>query len=148
VGDGALKTDLEKSAFKLRIHHNVQFLGERSDIPELLSIMDVSVLCSISEGFSNTILESMSMGKPVVATRVGGNPEAIVHGVNGLLTRPSAPAELAESILTLLSHRKLAVSLGAAARRTIEKNFREEHMSGETTSLYYTLLRKIGESER
>jgi glycosyltransferase involved in cell wall biosynthesis len=148
VGDGALKTELEKTASKLSIHHNVQFLGERSDIPELLSIMDVSVLCSISEGFSNSILESMSMGKPVVATRVGGNPEAIVHGLNGLLTRPSAPAELAEAILTLLSDRKLAVSLGGAARKTIEKNFSEERMVGETTSLYSRLLLEVGAIER
>jgi glycosyltransferase involved in cell wall biosynthesis len=143
VGDGEMKTELEKTAVDLGIEGNVHFLGERADIPAILSIIDVSVLSSYSEGFSNTILESMAMGKPVVATRVGGNPEIISHGVNGYLIEPNAPRDLAKAILNLLYDKALARLMGRNGRQTVEKHFNEEKMVEEITRLYRELLFEV-----
>lgn len=140
VGDGELKASLKKSATKLGIEKNVHFLGERSDIPEILSIIDVSVLSSHSEGFSNTILESMAMEKPVIATKVGGNPEAIVHGVNGFLVKPGASKDLSNAILKLLNDKALAHSMGKCARETVANRFGHERMVEKIAGLYHRLL--------
>ena len=91
--------DMKKSAFtiaglkrqgeEMGIYQNLHFLGGREDVADLISIFDVAVLASLSEGFSNVILEYMASSKPVVATEVGGNPEIVVHGETGLLVPPA-----------------------------------------------------------
>jgi glycosyltransferase involved in cell wall biosynthesis len=143
IGNGELKACLEKTATDLGIKDNIHFLGERTDIPEILSIIDISVLSSHSEGFSNTILESMAMEKPVIATKVGGNPEAIVHGVNGFLVMPGASKDLSDAILKLLNDHNLANSMGRYGRETVEKCFSQEKMVEKITGLYSQLLSEI-----
>ena len=78
----------------------VIFTGLRSDVPALLSSVDVSVMPSLNEALSNVLLESMAAGAPTVATRVGGTPEALVDGVTGLLVPPADSAALAGAIAT------------------------------------------------
>lgn len=143
VGDGNLKVSLQRTATELNINENVHFLGAKSEITEILSIMDVSVLSSLSEGFSNTILESMAMEKPVVATNVGGNPEAIVHGMNGLLVEPKASKDLSDAILLLLQNKKYAEYMGKNARETVRKRFSQDKMIKKITILYSKLLREV-----
>jgi glycosyltransferase involved in cell wall biosynthesis len=143
VGNGELRARLERAATDLGIKDNIHFLGERSDIPEILSIIDISVLSSLSEGFSNTILESMAMEKPVIATKVGGNPEAIVHGVNGFLVKPGASKDLGDAILKLLNEKDLAHSMGRYGRETVEKRFSQEKMIEKILGLYCKLLSGI-----
>jgi L-malate glycosyltransferase len=120
--------DMQAMAEKLGVSRNVHFLGRRGDIPELISIFDVAVVASLSEGFSNTIIEYMASSKPVVATRVGGNAEAVLHGQTGLLVSPEDPEELAEAVWLLLRDKETALQFGAAGRKRAEERFSLGHM--------------------
>jgi len=85
--------------------------------------MDLLVLPSLSEGFSNALLEAMAAGLPVIATRVGGNPEAVVHGESGLLVPAADAGALGREMGLLLDDLALRKRLGAAARRRVMENF-------------------------
>lgn len=128
VGGGELRTELIKMSDNLGLSDAVHFPGIREDIPEWLGCMDVCVLPSLSEGFSNTLLEYMAAGKAVVATRVGGNPEVIVHGKNGLLANKGDCKDLTEKILFLLRDEQEALRLGLEARKHVEFQFSVEKM--------------------
>ncbi len=121
---------------KLGIANNVIFTGERADIPEMLSIMDISVLSSLSEGFSNTILESMAAGKPVIATNVGGNPEVVVNNETGILVPAANSQMLAKAMLSLLKNKKLAQKMGEAGRKRVETIFNFQVMLTKLEKLY------------
>jgi glycosyltransferase involved in cell wall biosynthesis/pimeloyl-ACP methyl ester carboxylesterase len=120
--------------------HTLCLTGYRSDVPALLAETTVSVLPSHSEGLSNTLLESMASGVPVVATRVGGTPEAIEDGVTGLLVPPADPPTLAAAIARVLSDDQLAARLGAAGRRRVHDRYAMERMVHATEQLYLDLL--------
>lgn len=141
VGEGPLRHDLERLSEQLGIQNSVFFLGMRKDIPEILSIFDISVLTSLSEGLSNTILESMSMGKPVVATEVGGNTEIVVDGETGFLVPPENPGAVAEKIVKLISDKSLIKRMGENARINIEKQFTVSQMVQKTEQIYENLLK-------
>ncbi len=128
VGAGEIKDSLVSQAKKLNIENNIQFLGQRSDIPELLSIMDVCVLPSLSEGLSNTLLEYMAAGKPIISTRVGGNTELITNKEEGLLVDPANSHALAETIISLLDNKELRQRLGQAAKRKVVENYSIQRM--------------------
>jgi glycosyltransferase involved in cell wall biosynthesis len=89
---------------------------------------------------SNSLLEAMAAGRPVVATRVGGNPEVVVDGETGLLVPPREPRALADAVLRLLRDPALAGRLGEAARRRVESQFTLEQMVGRMQELYDQLL--------
>src|SRR5207245_9607258 len=97
AGEGRCRSSLEDLARQSNVASRVRFLGERSDLPRLLQAMDVFVLPSVAEGMSNTLLEAMASGLPIVATRVGGSPEVVADGINGLLVE-SLPEALAAAI--------------------------------------------------
>jgi len=136
ANDAACMTAIEDLASSLGIRDRVLFIGYRDDVPRLLSQLSVSVLPSLSEGLSNTLLESMAAGAPMVATRVGGSEEAMHDGENGLLIEPSHPQALAAAITTLLQDRAFASRLGSAARQTIVDRFSMSRMVERTTHLY------------
>jgi glycosyltransferase involved in cell wall biosynthesis len=138
--DGAYLETLKRLAASCGVADRVIFTGLRSDVPELLAGVDVSVMPSLNEALSNVLLESMSAGAPTVATRVGGTPEALVDGDTGLLVEPGDARALAESIARLLENRGLACRLGQAARRLIEDRFSARRMVGATEDLYTELL--------
>lgn len=142
VEDIAYRRELQSYAARLGIDRRVIFTGYRLDVPEVLSEVAVSVLPSLSEGLSNAVLESMAAGVPVVATRVGGNPEAIEEGVTGLLVPPRDPAALARAICRLLQNPELALTLGQAGRQRVTERFSLEQMVRETEHLYLQLLRQ------
>jgi glycosyltransferase involved in cell wall biosynthesis len=140
----AFLTALQNRAAELAISDRVIFTGLRSDVPALLSGVDVAVMPSLNEALSNVLLESMAAGRPVVATRVGGTPEALIDGDSGLLVPPGDPGKLAASIATLLNDRVLAERLGRAARHRIADHFSVDRMVQATERLYLDLLERKG----
>jgi len=103
AGDGPLRESLEALAANLGIRDSVKFLGDCQNIPSVLASVDISVLPSLSESLSNTILESMAAGKPVIAYRVGGNPELVQHGQTGILVPLDDEEGFAQALGSLLS---------------------------------------------
>jgi glycosyltransferase involved in cell wall biosynthesis len=140
VGDGANRQELQNRASALGLDGKIVFTGFRTDVPRLLSEVSLSVLPSLSEGLSNTLLESMAAGVPVVATWVGGNPEIIEDGVSGLLVPPRDSATLANAMITVLENPGLASGFGAAGRRRIAQVFSLERSVGEIELLYQSLV--------
>jgi sugar transferase (PEP-CTERM/EpsH1 system associated) len=116
------------------------FPGERADIAELMRTMDIFVLPSLGEGISNTILEAMSSGLPVVATRVGGNAELVTEGVTGKLVPPGEPWQLAEALLDYYRGPELISSHGKTARQEIESGFTMEAMTKGYVDVYDSVL--------
>jgi glycosyltransferase involved in cell wall biosynthesis len=144
VGDGESRKELEEYAWRSGLGQQTVFTGFRSDVPELLSEAAVSVLPSLSEGLSNSMLESMASGVPVVATRVGGNPEVIEHGVTGLLVPSRDSAALAAAIGRVLEDKELAASFAQAGIRRVAELFSMERSVRETEHLYQRLVEANG----
>lgn len=132
--------DMESLAKRLRVDRNVRFLGSRNDIPDLISVFDVAVVASLSEGFSNTILEYMACSRPVVATTVGGNAEAIIHGETGLLVPPGDSQALATAVQLLLENKEIALRFGTAARKRVEEMFTLEVMIKKYEQLFEQVI--------
>ena len=124
VGDGELRGELEAMSARLGLEERVRFTGMRGDAPDLLNAFDVAVLASgRQEGCSNFLVEAALLGKPVVATRIGGIPEAVVHDVTGVLVPPADPAAMADAIVRLVGDRELARRLGLAAAARAREQF-------------------------
>jgi glycosyltransferase involved in cell wall biosynthesis len=140
VGDGGRRTELEAHARRLGLENRVIFTGFRTDVPELLSEAAISVLPSLSEGLSNSLLESMASGVPVIAANVGGNPEIIEHDVSGLLVPVRDSAALAGAMSRLLDDAPLAARFGEAGRERVAEVFSMERSLGEVESLYERLV--------
>ncbi len=140
AGDGPLRPELESMAKSLGIERQVRFLGDRSDIPAVLASMDISVLTSHSESLSNAILESMAAGLPVVATRVGGNPDLVHEGETGFLIPPGDAASLAEAIERLLAAPELRREFGRKAKAFALENFSLTRVRDQYERLYTALL--------
>jgi len=116
VGQGQLKDDLELMVDQFDLKNNFYLLGRRTDVPELLAETDVCVLPSLSEGLSNTLLEYMAAGKPIVATNAGGNPEVILDQVNGLIVNTGDSRDIADKLLYLLKNSEECHRLGSKAK--------------------------------
>ncbi len=140
VGDGPLKDSLIKKANKLHITHIVTFLGERSDTTELLRMSRLFVLPSKWEGTPSALLEAMAVELPVVATAVGGVPEVIVNGVDGMLVPPRNPELLANAMEKVLTDQQLANRLGKRARQKIEKNYSIEKYANRILEIFEELV--------
>ncbi|PIE35297.1 hypothetical protein CSA56_04775 [candidate division KSB3 bacterium] len=138
--DDGIKSTLEEVAEKQGIRHAVLFTGERHDIPELLSVLDVQVSSSYIEGQSNAILEGMAAGKAIVATEAGGNPELILDGQTGLLVPPGNPSHLARAIVQLLGNQQQRKQLGEKARQRAATHFGIAEMVQQSEALYQTLV--------
>ena len=142
VGGGELKEQLENLAGSMGASSDIVFLGKRDDIPELLNQMDIFVLPSISEGMSNTILEAMSSGLPVVACRVGGNPELVKDGVTGFLVPSKNKEAMGRAMALLAENEEKRKIMGAAARKRIENQFSLTVMVKRYEQLYVQQCRK------
>jgi glycosyltransferase involved in cell wall biosynthesis len=142
VGDGPARARLEARAAREGVSHRTVFAGQRRDIHEVMRALDVLVQPSRWEGFGVTLLEAMAAGTPVVASRVGGVPEVVLHDATGLLVPPGAPEALAEACATLLRDRERAARLARAARERVESRFRVERLVERTADLYRELLQE------
>ena len=135
AGDGALSETLEKLAADLDIAPRVQFLGVRGDVADLLRASDVFALTSVSEAASITLLEAMACGLPVVVTAVGGNPEIVRQGVDGLLAPRGDSHAVALALLKVLDDGRLAYAMGQAGAERVRTHYRLE----DTIERYFAL---------
>jgi glycosyltransferase involved in cell wall biosynthesis len=136
VGGGSLLPELEQEALELGVGDSVIFTGEleRDVLLRYIRAADVFVLNSRYEGLSHQVLEVMSVGVPVVVSKVGGNPEVIEHGKNGYLALPDDRKQMHAYVSTLLKNTPLRAEMVAAAKRTV-KQFSNERMVEETAKL-------------
>ncbi len=142
AGDGACLPSLRALTTELGLDAHVRFHGAVRDVPALLARASAFVLPSISEGVSLTLLEAMARGLPVVATRVGGTPEVVLHEQTGLLVPPGDPAALAERLVSLLRDPARGRQLGLAGRRRVEESFSVTAMLRQYEELYHQVLRR------
>jgi L-malate glycosyltransferase len=142
VGDGGSRQELEIRAAALGLAGKIVFTGWRTDVPRLLSEVNLSVLPTLSEGLSNTLLESMAWGVPVIATRVGGNTEIVEDGVTGLIVPPKDSPMLANAMITLIENPALASRFGAAGKRRIAELFSLERSVREIENLYQKMVER------
>lgn len=140
VGGGDEGDALQEKARMLAIEPNVVFAGYRKDIHRYYEIIDVSVLTSLSEGLSLTLLESMKYGIPVVATEVGGNPEVVVEGKTGYLVPVENPMLLVDRIVTLLQDPELRRRMGNEGRMHVERKFRMRDVANRYMEMYQGLM--------
>jgi L-malate glycosyltransferase len=139
AGDGPLRPELEREAERLGVADRVHFLGEQRNIPAFLASIDVSVLPSQSESLSNAIIESLAAGVPVVASRVGGNPE-LVTDHHGILVAPDDEQALANGIERVIRDPTMRAEFGRQAREFARTNFTIEHVRKQYEELYTELL--------
>lgn len=139
IGDGPQRESLEAAAGSANLTDAVHFLGTRSDIPRLLSMLDLFALTSHNEANPVSILEAMATGLPVVSTNVGSISESVAHGVTGYLAAPGDANEIATHWLALLTNPALAETMGQAARRAVVDSWSLEAM----VDGYQTLIQEI-----
>jgi glycosyltransferase involved in cell wall biosynthesis len=123
VGDGDYGDPLRNLAKGLAIQEHVTFAGRRTDIPAILSISDVFVLPTLKDALPTVLIEALAAGIPIVASNIGGVPEIVEDGVNGLLVSPENPAELTHACLQFLQDRKFALQIVQAGNAIVQKRF-------------------------
>ncbi|MCC6916648.1 MAG: TIGR03088 family PEP-CTERM/XrtA system glycosyltransferase [Nitrosomonas sp.] len=140
IGDGIAKAQCEAMLRSAGVEQFAWLPGERNDIAQLMQAMDVFVLPSLSEGISNTILEAMASGLPVVATRVGGNTELVTEGETGYLVPSRDPATMARAIHGYCRNDVMARRHGQRAREVIEQQFSMSSMTNGYLAVYDRVL--------
>ncbi len=140
VGDGPAHAECQALLDQAGLSGQIWLPGNRDDTAELLRVMDVFVLPSLGEGISNTILEAMSSGLPIIATAVGGNPELVAVGDNGALFAPGDDGALARALLDYAADPERRLREGAAARRRIERDFSLARMAAAYQAVYEAAL--------
>jgi glycosyltransferase involved in cell wall biosynthesis len=145
VGGGGSSSEekialLKQKAESQGLTPRLVFTGLRNDIPEILSLIDYFVLPSLDEGLGRSLVEAMAAGKPVVASRVGGIPEAVEDGTTGILVPPGDAHALAKALSAMLDHPGIAAEMGRRGRERAEKFFDEERMVDSICLLYRELL--------
>jgi glycosyltransferase involved in cell wall biosynthesis len=150
VGDGPLRPELETLSADLGLGERAVFAGLKAgpEVARLLGCMDVFVLPSHREALPIALLEAMSVGLPVVATNVGGIPEIIEDGANGLLVAPAEPSALQRSLERLFAGSELRSDLGRAARAHVQANFTLEQTTKRVEQLYEELYAARGKRAR
>jgi glycosyltransferase involved in cell wall biosynthesis len=141
IGDGDCRQKLEQEAAALGIASRVIFTGRRSDIFDLLSVIDIAVLPTLErEGLGVFLIEAMAMAKPVVASRIGGIPEVVSDGVNGVLVGPGDSAGLAAALIGLIKDPERRRAMGGEGRKIFNARFTARHMTGAVENLYRDAL--------
>jgi glycosyltransferase involved in cell wall biosynthesis len=143
VGDGPIEDELRRLCNDLGLGDRVEFTGYRSpaELEGIYAASDIFVLSTHSEAFANVVLEAMSWGLPVVSTRVGGCPEVIDDGFNGLLVEPGDIPAMANAITRLLDDAELRRSFGARNRERIRSSFSWMGVAAEYEMLYEEVVR-------
>ena len=141
AGKGELERALKKEAQEMGASDRVLFLGWRDDIPEVMHMMDVFVLPSLNEGMGRVLVEAMAAGRPVVASNIGGIPDLVSHGENGLLVPAGDVAALARGIRSLLANSAQRKELGEQGKKTADR-YGLDLMLTKIDRLYARLLRQ------
>lgn len=135
----------ERLRTELGVGDRLHVLGFRSDVPDLYAAADVVVNCSVAdEGLTGALREAVAMGRPVVATRISGNPELIDDGRSGLLVPPRDPARMAAAVLDLLANPGRARALGEAGRAFVRRNMAEARRIEQVERIYREVLEARG----
>ena len=140
VGDGKLRPEIERRASAPDLAGRAILLGSRPDGGDVMALSDVAALASHEEGFPNVVLEAMARARPVVATRVGGVPEAVEDGVTGILVPPRDAGAMAGALLRLLRDPRLAAEMGARGMERVRRDFTVDRMVRAHEDLYAELL--------
>jgi len=140
VGSGALEEELKKQVQRESLQEKVIFTGYRSDTVDLLNAIDIFAHPSLWEGFGLSVLEAMTMGKPVVATKVSALPELIEDTVTGYLVPPRDVTALSDALLKLAGTPSLRQQMGASGQKRCRSLFSVDRMVQETRSLYTEVL--------
>jgi len=136
AGEGPLRREIEILIKRLNLEEKVKLLGFRQDIPEILSLLDLFVLSSRWEGLGTSLLDAFASRVPVVCTNVGGIPEIVKDGVNGILVPPGNPEALSRAIISLLENRDLARRIAEEGFQLVKERFSIERMVEETRKIY------------
>ena len=120
----------------------IRFLGKQNDVESIINVFNIGVLASYEEGISNSIMEYMALGKPVVATRNGGNEEIVQNNITGYLVKPNNIEGLTEKIEILLDNKDISIAMGRAGKERLENEFSLEKMTEEHIKLYKKLIIK------
>lgn len=136
VGRGRLKDQLIQKIEENNINDHFRIVGYQENLPEILALIDIFVLPSISEGFPFSILEAMAARKPVIATNVGGVPEIITNNVNGILVEPMDPDALAKAMIFLAKDKNKRDHIAEMGQKNIIENFSLEKMISRTKEIY------------
>jgi glycosyltransferase involved in cell wall biosynthesis len=140
VGDGYLESKLERQAESLGIRDNIIFAGWRSDVIDVLDLFDILVLPSLNEGMGKVLIEGMALGKPIVASSVGGIIDLVKNGDNGILVPPRDSDGLSDAILNLIRNKKLAQELGKNGKAKVYPEYDTTVMIRQIEDLYESLL--------
>lgn len=142
VGEGYLRNRLETRVRELGLSNRVIFAGFRTDIPEITATFNIALLVSLFEGMGRVLLEAMVLGKPVIATKVGGIVDVVKDGETGIVIPPEDVDALAKAIITLLKDKKVARRMGEAGKRRIDERFTAETMVEKINQVYEKLIEK------
>ena len=140
VGDGYLESRLEKQAESLGVRKHIIFAGWRKDVIEVLDLFDILVLPSLNEGMGKVLIEGMALGKPIVASRVGGIIDLVKNGDNGIFVSPRDSDALGEAILTLIRNKNLAQRLGEYGKANISPEYDTFVMVRQIEEMYENML--------
>jgi glycosyltransferase involved in cell wall biosynthesis len=140
VGDGELREELQAQATRLGLVEHIHFLGNRSDVPDLLAASDLFALPSLWEGLSMALLEAMASGLPIVASAVSGTVQVMLPNETGLLVPPKDVPKLVEAIEQIVSDPACALRMGATARRRVQAEFSAQKQADEHLALYRRAL--------
>jgi glycosyltransferase involved in cell wall biosynthesis len=140
AGDGELRAPLEQRAAALGVRGRVAFLGWRADLAEIYADADVAALTSDNEGSPVALIEAMAASRPVVATRVGGVPDVVLHGEHGLLVEPGDVTGMAAALARLARAPDTRARFGDAGRRHVLSLYRAERLVSEVDALYRRLI--------
>jgi glycosyltransferase involved in cell wall biosynthesis len=146
VGEGYLLKSLRELVDKYKLNDAVVFTGFQAEVAQIIATFDVAVLPSLFEGMGRVVVEAMAMEKPVVASRVGGIPDLVEHGVNGYLVSPEDVKELEHAVFKLLNDPSLARRMGKEGRRKISNQFSAATMADSIDRVYRELLSRKGVS--
>jgi len=139
AGEGDQRSYLESLSEELGIRDNVKFLGPRKDLAQVLSACDSVIMPSLTEGFPRVAIEAMASSKPVIATHVGGVPEAIINNQSGILVPSKDIEAMAEAITSVATNSELATRLGLAARKRTEQRFAASSYVARLDEMYTRL---------
>ena len=140
VGDGPRKKELENMVKEMGIFEHVVFTGFVRDIPGIYSFTDVAILSSWSEGLPQSLLQAMAAGVPVIATKVGGVSEIVIHEETGILIEPGDHEALGKAIIQTFDNPDYAVELAERAKDNVMKKHSVNHMVDKIEGLYKDLL--------
>jgi glycosyltransferase involved in cell wall biosynthesis len=136
VGEGELRSALERQIKDRHLEKHVLLAGFRPDVLSVHKAFDVFVMSSVTEGLGTSLLDAMACGKPVVATTAGGIPEVVKHGDTGLLVPPRDHEAMAEALVTMLKDSALRQRMGEAARALVREKFSADRMVQDTVRVY------------